>query len=205
MTPFIITESPVARKLVERLVSCHPALHGRQMEFRDTEGRHGTLSKAQTILLVRHEPVVMVADADKGYENGEDDEDYEDYDQRALVERVLSRIAGTYWWRFILFDPSMEVVLFQDEALRRALLPMGPTEKQLRRARRRPKRVLAELFSQAGEQDWSQALMQRLEQVDLSVLWATKKLKRLESFLLKRTQAEPVTPATTGQEDAPAE
>jgi hypothetical protein len=190
----VITESPLANKLVERLIDCHPLLCDRHIERREAESRYATSSKARTILLLKHLPVAVVADADRGYKEDEE------YGQRALLEGLLDMAASRREWRVIYFDPSIELLLFRDEALRRALLPVEPTEKQLRRARRKPKRVLAELFAQVGEQNWAQALIRRLEQVDPSVLWATKKLKRLESFLLKRTQAEPVAPTSFGQE-----
>lgn len=202
MSVVIITESPVARKLTERLVACHPVLRERQIEFRDTEGRHPTISKAHTILSVKHMPVAILADADQDREGEED----ADYDQRSLIESILFDVASFRAWRVLLFEPSMDRLLFRNEALRRAVLPVEPTEKQLRRARRRPKRVLAELFAQAGEQDWTQALIQRLDQVDPSVLWTTsKKLKCLESFLLRRARAQPAGDTSVGQEQAPVE
>jgi hypothetical protein len=201
MSVVVITESPVARRLAERLVACHPVLRERQIEFRDTEGRHPTISKAHTILFERHMPVAILADADQDREGEED----ADYDQRGLIESILFDVASFRAWRVLLFEPSMDVLLFRDEALRRAILPVEPTEKQLRRARRRPKRVLAELFAQAGEQDWVHALIQRLDQVDPSVLWTTsKKLKCLESFLLRRARVLPASSRPDVQENAPA-
>jgi hypothetical protein len=197
MNTIIITESPVARKLMERLINSHPVLRDRQIEYRTTEGRYASIAKARTIMLLRHEPIVLVADADR--------DDLEDEEQYPVLKGLIAQGGPPSQWRVIFFRPSTEVLLFHDDALRRALLPVEPTEEQLRRARRRPKRVLAELFAQAGEKKWTQALVRRLEQVEPSVLWTTKKFKRLESFLLRKTQAQPTIPKSTAQEAAPAD
>lgn len=186
MSIVILTEAPVTRKLVERLIDCHPLLHGQDIQLREPDSRSGVISRARTILIVRHEPVAVVADADQV-----DPEEDEEYNQRALMKHLIGKAAPLSEFRVLFFRPCTEALFFRYESLRRALLPVEPSEQQLRRARRRPKRVLAELFAQSAEGPYPEALLKRLDRVDPSVLWSHRKFKRLESFLLRKVGIRP--------------
>jgi hypothetical protein len=186
MSVVILTEAPVTRKIVERLIDCHPLLHDQDIQLREPDDRYGVITRARAILLARREPVAVVADADQV-----DPEEDEEYNQRALMKHLIGKAAPLSEFRVLLFRPCTEVLLFRDETLRQALLPVEPSEEQLRRARRRPKRVLTELFSQSGEGPYPKALLRRLDRVDPSVLWNHRKFKRLESFLLRKVGLRP--------------
>ena len=68
---------------------------------------------------------------------------------------------------------------------------MSPSFEQLIRGRYEPNRVLAELFAQAGEKPFPDVLLRRLEQADLSSLWASvPELRPLEEFLLAKSAAQ---------------
>lgn len=86
--------------------------------------------------------------------------------------------------------PEVAVLLFRDEQLLRSLLPVSPSFEQLIRGRYEPNRVLAELFAQAGEQPFPDALLKRLEQADVSSLWSAPELRPLEEFLLETSAAQ---------------
>jgi hypothetical protein len=183
MSATIVTEGSVDKALLERLLACHPRLRGNGIQVRDAGGRYGAQSKARTILTLRRESVAVVSDADTL--------DAEAIaEQRNLLEMQLGQAAPASEWRVILLAPEVEVLLFRDEQLRRSLLPREPSPEQLEHACSSPKQVLAELFAQAGEQPFPDALLRRLERADMSSLWETPELRPLAEFLLEKSAAQ---------------
>ena len=101
------------------------------------------------------------------------------------------RVAPSTEWRIILLEPNVEGLLLRHRGLLRELVPGEPSAGQLERASSEPRQVLAELYAQAGQKDYPQALLRRLAEVDPSPLWATPELRPLEEFLLEQLYAPP--------------
>jgi hypothetical protein len=106
------------------------------------------------------------------------------------VQLILEEFASPREWRILSIVPEIAVLLFRDEHLLRSVVPVSPSFEQLIRGRYEPNRVLAELFAQAGEQPFPEVLVQRLEQLDASSLWAAPELRPLEEFLLEKLAAQ---------------
>jgi hypothetical protein len=111
-------------------------------------------------------------------------------ERRGWFDYLLGAAAPPSEWRILLIAPEVAVLLFRDEQLLRSLVPVSPSFEQLIRGRYEPNRVLAELFAQAEEQPFPDALVRRLEQADLSSLWAAPELRPLEEFLLEKSAAQ---------------
>ncbi|WP_146210291.1 hypothetical protein [Vitiosangium sp. GDMCC 1.1324] len=133
--------------------------------------------------MLRREPVAVVCDADTLAPDVM-------AEQRGLMEYMLGEAGPLSEWRVLLIAPEVAMLLFRDEQLLRSLVPVSPSFEQLIRGRYEPNRVLAELFAQAGEQPFPDVLVRRLEQADLSSLWAAPELRPLEAFLLEKSAAQ---------------
>jgi hypothetical protein len=172
----ILTEDHFDKEFVERLIACHPRLHGQELQVVAANGRYGVQSRARTILTVLREPVAVVVDADTV-------EPEAVAEQRDLLEMQLGQAAPPSEWKIVIVAPTLQALLFQKERVRRALLQREPSAEQLQRAPSRPKQVLGELL---GEQDFLQVLRQRMKQVDLFPLWETEELRPVEAFLCEK-------------------
>lgn len=183
MSAIIVTTGDVAGALFERMVACHPRLRDQGIQVETAMGGGGASSIARNILLLRREPVAVVSDADTLTPDVM-------AEQRGLMEYIVGAGGPLSEWRVLLIAPEVAVLLFRDEQLLRSLLPVSPSFEQLIRGRYEPNRVLAEFFVQAGEQPFPKALLSRLEQADLSSLWAAPELRPLEEFLLEKLAAQ---------------
>jgi len=183
MSAVIVTSGPVAGGLMRRLVDVHPRLRDRGIRIREDETSEGTSSMARTLLVRQGVPVAVVSDS-------------ETLSPRVINERtgmfeyLLEVVAPPSEWRVLFIAPEVAVLLFRDEQLLRSLLPVSPSFEQLIRGRYEPNRVLAELFAQAGEQPFPDALLKRLEQADVSSLWSAPELRPLEEFLLETSASQ---------------
>jgi hypothetical protein len=176
----IIAEGPLNTALMQRLVECNPRLQGDLLRLIEEEGHYGVSSRAHTIMSLRRMPAALVVNTDSDPETP--------YVQRWLMELNLGDTAPSCEWQLVLFEPNGEGWLMRQPGVLHPLLPVEPTPEQMQRARTEPRKVLAELFAQVGEPDFTQGLIKRLPQVDLSALWATKDLRRLEEFLLEKQE-----------------
>ncbi len=183
MSAVIVTSGPVATGLMRRLAACHPRLREQGVRVRDNGSSFGATSPARTILMLQRVPVAVVVDADTLLPDLM-------AERRGWMEFALGQAAPLSEWRIIQIAPEIAVLLFRDEHLLRSLLPVSPSFEQLIRGRYEPNRVLAELFAQAGEQPFPEALLRRLEQADLSSLWTAPELRPLEEFLLEKSAAQ---------------
>jgi hypothetical protein len=178
----ISTQGPLSTGLTERLLECHPRLKGQGVRILPASTHSGTTNNAYTILAMERVPAAVLQDADTDPQPA--------YVQRWLVERALCDVAPCCEWRIVLFKPNVEAFLLRQHALLPELLPRAPCHEQLERARSQSRQVLAELFAQAGEGGFPQALLRRLARVDPSPLWATRELRPLEEFLLEKLYPE---------------
>jgi len=183
MSTVIVTTGLVAGWLMRRLVDGHPRLRERGIRIETDESRGGAASSAGNILFQQRVPVAVVADADTLSPAMMAEE-------RGLMEYILGGSGLRGEWYVLLIAPEVAVLLFRDEQLLRSLLPVSPSFEQLIRGRYEPNRVLAELFAQAGERPFPDVLLSRLEQADLSSLWAAPELRPLEEFLLEKSAAQ---------------
>ncbi len=183
MSAVIVTTRAVAGGLFERMVACHPHLRDRGIRVRTAMGGGRASSIARDILLLQREPVAVVGDAETLTPEVM-------AEQRGLMEYIVGAGGPLSEWRVLLIAPEIATLLFRDEHLLRSLLPVEPSFEQLIRGRYEPNRVLAELFAQAGEQPFPEALLRRLAQADLFSLWAAPELRPLEEFLLEKSAAQ---------------
>ena len=179
----LVTSGIVAGKLMRRLVEGHPRLRGRGIRIVSVKSNAGTSRVAREILIQERVPVAVVRDALT-------------FSPELIAEQegwayvLLDPVERPSEWRILSIAPEIAVLLFRDEQLLRSLLPVSPSFEQLIRGRYEPNRVLAELFAQAGEQPFPEALVNRLDQADLSSLWAAPELRPLEEFLLEKLAAQ---------------
>jgi hypothetical protein len=183
MSVFIVTSGLVAGKLMRRLVNSHPRLRDRGIRIQAAEGRGDAARLGRSILFSEREPVAVVADTDTFSPDLM-------AEQRGAIEYLLGTAESPSEWRVLLIAPEVAVLLFRDEQLLRSVVPVSPSFEQLIRGRYEPNRVLAELFAQAGEQPFPEVLVQRLDQLDASSLWAAPELRPLEEFLLEKLVAQ---------------
>jgi hypothetical protein len=183
MSAVIVTTGAVAGGLFERMVACHPRLREQGIQVETATGGGGASSIASNILVLQRHPVAVVSDAETLTPDVM-------AEQRGLMEYLVGEAGPPSEWRVLLIAPEVATLLFRDEHLLRSLLPVSPSFEQLIRGRYEPNRVLAELFAQAGEQPFPEALLRRLEQADLSSLWAAPELRPLEEFLLEKSAAQ---------------
>lgn len=184
MNVTIVTPGDVAGKLMRRLVEGHPRLRGRGIQIFSTDGNIGASRLAREILFKERVPVAVVRDA-------------QTFSPELIAEQCgwvhlfLEQAAPPSEWLILPIAPEIAVLLFRDEHLLRPLLPVSPSFEQLIRGRYEPNKVLAELFAQAGEQPFPEALVSRMEQADLSSLWSlSPELRPLEEFLLQKLAAQ---------------
>ncbi|REG34681.1 hypothetical protein ATI61_103590 [Archangium gephyra] len=184
MSVTIVTPGDVAGKLMRRLVEGHPRLRGRGIQIISTDGNSGASRWARELLYKERVPVAVVRDA-------------QTFSPELIAEQCgwvhlfLSQAAPPSEWLILPIAPEIAVFLFRDEHLLRPLLPVSPSFEQLIRGRYEPNKVLAEIFAQAGEQPFPEALRRRLDQADLSSLWAVApELRPLEEFLLGKLAAQ---------------
>ncbi|MFE8600855.1 hypothetical protein [Archangium violaceum] len=184
MSVAIVTPGRVSGKLMRRLVEGHPHLKGRGIRISSTDGNIGTSRVAREILFKERVPVAVVRDA-------------QTFSPELIAEQCgwvhlfLEQAAPPSEWLILPIAPEIAVLLFRDEHLLRPLLPVSPSFEQLIRGRYEPNKVLAEIFAQAGEQPFPEALVSRMEQADLSSLWAlSPELRPLEEFLLQKLAAQ---------------
>jgi hypothetical protein len=183
MSVFIVTPGLVAGKLMRRLVEGHPRLRDRGIRIRAVRGNAGASGEAREILFWQRVPVAVVRDAHTLSPELM-------AEQEGWAYLLLERVEPPSEWRILSIAPEIAVLLFRDEQLLRSLLPVSPSFEQLIRGRYEPNRVLAELFAQAG-QPFPEALVSRLDQADLSSLWAVApELRPLEEFLLEKLAAQ---------------
>jgi hypothetical protein len=183
MSAYIVTTGAVAGGLFERMVACHPRLRDRGIRVRIATGGGGASSIASNILVLQREPVAVVSDAETLTPDVM-------AEQRGLMEYIVGGGGPLSEWRVLLIAPEVATLLFRDEQLLRSVLPVSPSFEQLIRGRYEPNRVLAELFAQAGVKPFPDVLLRRLDQSDLSSLWAAPELRPLEEFLLEKSAAQ---------------
>jgi hypothetical protein len=183
MSAVIVTSGFVAGGLMRRLLDGHPRLRDQGIRIQAYEGSSGLSSPARTLLVLERVPVVVLTDSDTFSPDLM-------AERRGWLEFLLGQAAPPSEWRVLLIAPEVAVLLFRDEQLLRSLVPGSPSFEQLIRGRYEPNRVLAELFAQAGEQPFPEALLRRLEQADVSSLWAAPELRSLEEFLLEKSAAQ---------------
>jgi hypothetical protein len=179
----LFAEGNLNAALLERLVACHPRMREQGVGVYARETRSSVASGGQTSLSRWGLPTAVVV-------NVADSRDSV-WMQRWELESELIMVAPTTEWRIVLLEPGVEGLLLRERGLLRELLPGEPSAEQLERARSEPRQVLAELYAQAGQKDYPQALLRRLSEVDLSPLWATPELHPLEEFLLEKLYAPP--------------
>jgi hypothetical protein len=186
MTAYLVAEGPVEQAMMKRLVRDHPVLRRRDIQIRDGGG--GASSAARTILSVRHEPVALILDA----KTIDPDSIAE---ERGYVEWHLGTAGLREEWEYVMVAPEATVLLFQDQLVLRSLLPKPLSFEQRIVARYEPRRILNEVFTQAGK-PFPKALIQRLSKTNLAPLWKLPVLQPLERFLLGEPQAQhPGSPA----------
>jgi hypothetical protein len=168
---------------MRRLVDVHPRLRDRGIQIHENETSGGTSSSARTILVLQGMPVALVIDSETLSPRMI-------HERAGMFEYLLGEAAPPSEWRVLFIAPEVAVLLFRDEQLLRSLLPVSPSFEQLIRGRYEPNRVLAELFAQAGEQPFPEALLKRLEQADVSSLWSAPELRPLEAFLLETSASQ---------------
>ncbi len=183
MSVFIVTSGWVAGKLMRRLVEGHPRLRGRGIQIQAAESNGGASRLARDIVFWQRKPVAVVLDAQTLSRDLM-------AEQEGWVQLLLEEFASPREWRIMSIVPEIAVLLFRDEQLLRSVVPVSPSFEQLIRGRYEPNRVLAELFAQVGEQPFPEVLIQRLDQLDASPLWAAPELRPLEEFLLEKLAAQ---------------
>lgn len=187
MNVTLVTQGPVATRLLEQLLVQHALLRSSAIRVRDGGGHGGSFSKARTILTVRREPVAVLVDMEAA-------EPAYMADRRELLESLLDEAAPPWAWRLILFVPEVELLFFQDERLLRELVrPAMPSAEQLRQARETPRKVLCELLATRAD-NYAQEVSRRLAPLEVSGLWKLPELRVLEDFLLARLR--PQRPST---------
>jgi hypothetical protein len=180
MTAYIVTEGLVEQAMMKRLMRDHPVLHRRDIRVCDSGG--GATSVARTILAVDHEPVAVILDTKTINPKAIAEE-------RGYVEWHLGTAGLREEWEHIMVTPEVTLLLFQDQGALRALLPAPLSFEQRIVARYEPKRILSEIYAQAGK-PFPQALIRRLSRTNLSPLWKLPILQPLERFLLGGSQAQ---------------
>ena len=183
MSAVIVTDGAFAQLLLEQMVRQHPLLRSRELRVSDAGEWSGAQSKARTILVLKHQPVALVADAGAFEPEGITE-------QRCFLEWGLEQVAPRHRWRVILLIPQVEGLLFRNERLLRALVEDMPSFEQTIRARYEPRRVFAELMRHEGRRSLPAVLPQRLAQAELMPLWALPEFLPLESFLLEKSAAQ---------------
>jgi hypothetical protein len=187
MRTYIVTQRSVPQALVKRLLRDHPVLRRRDVHVFDDEGGT-TTSLARTILSSWHEPVALILDT-KTIDPGSIAE------RRGFAEWHVGAAGSREDWEIIQCIPEVEVLLFQDEDILHKLLPAPLSFEQRIVARYEPKRILSEVFTQAGK-PFPKALVQRISRTNLSALWRLPVLQPLERFLLGGSQPQhPGNPA----------
>jgi hypothetical protein len=187
MSTYVVTKGPVELAMMKRLVRDHPGLRGRDIQVFARE-RSNLTSVARTILSTSHEPVALIMDT----KTIDPDAIAE---QRGFAEWHVGAAGLREDWEIIHCVPEVVVLLFQDEGVLRSLLPVPLSFEQRIVARYEPKRILSEVFTQAGK-PYPKALIQRLSRTRLSALWKLPVLQPLERFLLGEPQAQhPGNPA----------
>jgi hypothetical protein len=180
MSMHIVISGVVAGKLMRRLLDGHPRLRDRGIRVQWADGPVGRV--ARHILFWERVPVAVVLDSRTLSPELA-------AEQCGWVYLLLEKVMPPTEWRVLSISPEIPVLLFRDEQLLRSLLPVSPSLEQLIRGRYEPKKVLAEIFAQAGE-SYPEALLRRLEQADLSSLWSAPELRPLEEFLLAKSAAQ---------------
>ncbi|WP_224243592.1 hypothetical protein [Hyalangium gracile] len=181
MTTYVVTKGPIEQAMVKRLLREHPILRRRDIQVLVRE-RSTLTSVARTILSTRHEPVAVILDT-KTMDPGAI------LEQRHLAEWHVGAAGLREEWEIVQGVPEFAVLLFQDEDALRSLLPVSLSFEQRIVARYEPKRVLTEVFAQAGK-PYPEALVRRIARTRLSHLWKLPVLQPLERFLHGGSQAQ---------------
>jgi len=183
---YIVMDGLVEQAMMKRLVQNHPVLRRRDIRVGDSEG--GSSSVARTLLAVSHCPVAVILDT-KTIDRDAIAE------QRGFTEWHLGTGGLREEWEIIQVVPQVVALLFQGEDILRSLLPTPLSFEQRIVARYEPKRILSEVFTQAGK-PFPQALIRRISRANLSPLWKLEVLQPLERFLLGGSQPQhPGNPA----------
>jgi hypothetical protein len=177
---YIVTQGLVEQAMLKRLVQNHPGL--RRRDIRVLESGGGSSSVARTILAVDHDPVAVILDT-KTIDRDAIAE------QRGFMEWHLGTAGLREEWEIIQVVPQVVALLFQDENLLRLLLPAPLSVEQRIVARYEPKRILTEVFTQAGK-PFPQALIRKISRTNLGGLWKLEVLQPLERFLLGGSQPQ---------------
>ncbi|NMO13765.1 hypothetical protein HPC49_05650 [Pyxidicoccus fallax] len=97
------------------------------------------------------------------------------------------------WGKYLVFmvPPEVESLLFLDEGVVKAVMPVPVSIEDRVRGRYEPLKVLDEIFKWDGEGTPPEVLSQRLANADLSAVWKHELLRPLESFLLEVCFGQP--------------
>ena len=169
----LITQGVVGERLFRKLLEPE---FGQQVQVRTSERFMEAVGQARSALL-RGQWVMLVP----GSESRQRDEIWE---QRGFMEFYLS-IGFRGQWRSVLLVPEVEVLLFHEPSIPRQLLGREPTEEELARGRKRPRRVLGELLG-LKDKALSEELCRRLETVDLSPLEMHRAVRKARVFFRNR-------------------
>jgi len=133
---FIVVEGKADSELLERVLRAE--VEGGVVRVTDGGGKSGAASLARTLVGSRHDPVVLVIDADTTEQSAV-------AEQRAHHEARLRLAGANGRARVVMAEPVLEVCVFQAASVLPDLLGVTPTEAQSIRAQYVPCEVLTEL------------------------------------------------------------
>jgi hypothetical protein len=161
MTSHIVTEGPRDVALLRELLA--PEREKYRVDFFSAGAKSAADSLARSILLVRHEPVILVVDADSTDPSLVKEQ--QDYFTASLRE-----VAPPDMWRVCLAIPEVEICFFDDIDFLQQLLGVQLTEEERARSKFQPKQVLESLFRKKNLPFSAAAMVVLLHDKDISPL-----------------------------------
>ena len=137
MKTYVVIEGPQNRWLVENLLTDKA-----DVTIVAEDSFYSTISTAVTVLINHRGEARVLLFLDADSLDGEVVEQKKD-----VVLKMLRRVSlSDDEFKIIFFQPSMEVVLFQDASILKELTGREPSDTQLRLGQYQPRQVLAELM-----------------------------------------------------------
>lgn len=174
MKRYVVVEGRFDRLLVERMLD---SLRIQDVEVVEAGGRSAVFAFARSVMRTRRRPVAVIAESDVPKGHGAADP-FSDFDY------LMKQAAGPVPYRFIRFDPALEVVFFQQPEIIERSIGRPLTEAEHWQAKIEPGTLLDELVP-GGRR----ALLERLSGEDLKGLATGTDLHGLFDFLEKRADA----------------
>jgi hypothetical protein len=174
MKSYLVLEGAFDAKLMTTLVEAF--LPQQEVVVVEAGGRSNAVSLARSLLIARHQPVLLAVDA-------------ETVNPRAIretkldLESLLGMAADPSLWRVVLFEPEIEVTLLSNVQFAEALFKAKLTSEQLVLIRYDPKKVLADLSREHLSAENGDSVLQRLAGLDLKPLAETPAIREILEFL----------------------